>query len=81
MVLTIKKFHQPQCAQTVLNSVQASYTHWCYPRDNYGPYTKVEVWCATHPVTEFEYSDDEPSAYVNIHDVVKFIDNHGGFKE
>lgn len=62
-------------------SVQASSNHYCFPRDNYGPYTNVEVWCTTCPVTEFEYSDDEPSAYVNIKDVVKFIDNHGGFKE
>ena len=69
------------CADGARLSVQASHTHWCYPRDNYGPYTKVEVWCATHPITEFEYSDDGPSAYVNIHDVVKLIDNHGGFKE
>lgn len=62
-------------------SVQASSTHYSTPRDNFGPYLEVEVWCATCPVTEFEYSDDEPSAYVNIRDVVKFIDNHGGFKE
>lgn len=69
------------CADGARLSVQASRDHYCCPRDNYGPYTKVEVWNATHRVTEFKYSDDDPSAYVSIHDVVKLIDNHGGFKE
>ena len=67
-----------KCADGTTLSVQASEYHYCGPRDNEGPYTAVEVWCASAPVTEFEYSDDEPSAYVPIEDVVRFIDNHGG---
>lgn len=62
-------------------SVQASECHYSTPRSNIGPYTAVEVWCASVPVTEFPYDIDEPSAYVPIEDVVKFIDNHGGFNE
>ena len=67
-----------KCADGTTLSVQASEYHYCSPRDNEGPYTAVEVWLASTPVTEFEYSDDDPSAYVPIEDVVRFIDNHGG---
>lgn len=59
-------------------SVQASENHYSEPRENFGPYTEVEVWRATAPVTEFDYSNDDPSAYVPIEQVVQFIDNHGG---
>ena len=67
-----------KCADGTTLSVQASEYHHCTPRNNKGPYTEVAVWCASAPVTEFDYSDDEPSAYVPIEDVVRFIDNHGG---
>lgn len=70
-----------ECADGARISVQASETHYSTPRSNTGPYTHVEAWCASTEVTEFEYSDDEPSAQVPIEDVVQFIDNHGGFKE
>ena len=67
-----------ECADGTTLSVQASEGHYCTPRNNKGPYKKVEVWCVSSEVTEFDYSDDEPSAYVPIEDVVRFIDNHGG---
>lgn len=67
-----------KCADGTTLSVQASHWHYCTPRENKGPYTEVEVWCASAPVTEFDYSEDGPSAYVPIEDVVRFIDNHGG---
>ena len=67
-----------KCADGTSLSVQASEYHYCSPRNNEGPYTEVEVWCASAPVTEFGYSEDGPSAYVPIEDVVRFIDNHGG---
>lgn len=69
-----------KCKDGVTLSVQASEFHYSSPRDNYGPYTEVEVWCFRDAaeVTEFDYSDDEPSAYVPIEQVVQFIDNHGG---
>lgn len=67
-----------KCADGTTLSVQASQWHYCTPRENKGPYTEVEVWCVSAPVTEFEYSDEDPSAYVPIEDVVRFIDNHGG---
>ena len=67
-----------KCADGTTLSVQASRFHYCTPREDKGPYIEVEVWCVSAPVTEFEYSDDAPSAYVPIEDVVRFIDNHGG---
>ena len=67
-----------KCADGTTLSVQASEDHYCTPRHNQGPYTTVEVWCVSSDVTEFEYSKEDPSAYVPIEDVVRFIDNHGG---
>ena len=67
-----------KCADGTTLSVQASEHHYCTPRNNKGPYKKVEVWCVSSEVTEFEYSEEDPSAYVPIEDVVRFIDNHGG---
>lgn len=67
-----------ECADGTTLSVQASKDHYSTPRENEGPYTEVEVWLVTAPVTEFEYSSDEPSSYVPIEQVAQFIDNHGG---
>ena len=71
-----------KCKDGTTASIQASKIHYSKPRENFGPYTEVEVWCVTgagpNGVTEFDYSDDEPSAYVPIEQVVQFIDNHGG---
>lgn len=66
------------CSDGTTVSVQASEAHYCTPRSDEGPYTHVEVWMASAPVTEFDYDEEEPSAYVPIEDVVRFIDNHGG---
>lgn len=68
------------CADGTTLSVQASKTHYCSPQENTGPYWEVEVWLVTCEVTEFEYDDSEPSAYVPIGKVVELINNHGGFK-
>lgn len=70
-----------KCKDGTTLSVQASQYHYSTPREDCGPYTEVEVWKATAPVTEFDYSDDDPSAYVPIEQVVQFIDNHGGMKD
>lgn len=74
------------CVDGTSLSVQASETHYCTPRNNQGPYSEVEVWCISpmpEPglITEFDYSSEEPSAYVPIEAVAQFIDAHGGFKE
>ena len=69
-----------ECADGTTISVQASQFHYCTPRSDYGPYTHVEVWQSSAPVTEFDYDEEGPSAYVPIEKVVEFIDNHGGFK-
>ena len=70
------------CADGTSLSVQASRNHYCSPRDDFGPYTEVEVWnieCDNEvEVLEFEYNGEEPSAYVDINSVVAYIDRHGG---
>jgi hypothetical protein len=71
-----------KCKDGTTASIQASKNHYSTPREDFGPYTEVEVWCVTGAgpdgVTEFDYSEDDPSAYVPIEQVVQFIDNHGG---
>ena len=68
-----------KCKDGATLSVQASENHYSEPRENFGPYTEVEVWCVRGAeVTEFDYSDSDPSEYVPIGQVVQFIDNHGG---
>ena len=69
-----------ECADGTTISVQASQVHYSTPRSDYGPYTRVEVWQSSAPVTEFDYDEEYPSAYVPVEKVIEFIDNHGGFK-
>lgn len=72
-----------KCKDGTTASIQASRFHYSTPREDFGPYTEVEVWCITGAtkVTEFDYSEEDPSAYVPIEQVVQFIDNHGGIAE
>jgi hypothetical protein len=69
-----------KCKDGTTASIQASKYHYSTPREDFGPYTEVEVWCiiGAGEVIEFDYSNDDPSAYVPIEQVVQFIDNHGG---
>lgn len=71
-----------KCKDGTTVSIQASKDHYSEPREDFGPYTEVEVWnvkdAGPNGVIEFDYSDDEPSAYVSIGQVVQFLDNHGG---
>jgi hypothetical protein len=70
------------CADGTTLSVQASENHYCSPRDDIGPYTEVEVWnVSVAEVPDFEYSSEDPSAYVDINSVVAFIDRHGGLAQ
>lgn len=68
------------CKDGTTISVQASAFHYCTPRNNFGPYTHVEVWCASVWPTEFDYDEEGPSAQVPIELVAQFIDAHGGFQ-
>ena len=72
-----------RCSDGVTLSVQASNFHYSTPDGNVGPYTAVEVWRINgdDKVTEFEYSEDYPSAYVPIELVVEFINRHCGFAD
>jgi hypothetical protein len=69
------------CADGTSVSIQASKDHYSTPRADVGPYTEVEVWCVEGAtVTEFDYSDEDPSCYVAVSEVVQFLDNHGGIR-
>jgi len=60
-------------------SVQANEHAYCTPRDNYGPYTEVEVWRCGEVALWAEYGDGEdPYAYLPIELVVEEINRRGG---
>lgn len=89
------RFHmKPQnprivCADGTSLSVQASELHYCIPRSNTGPYTKVEVGFiegASPPDTWRLYADsgEVPSdiyAFVPVDLVREFISTHGGIRQ
>lgn len=63
-------------------SVQASEGHYCEPRTNQGPYSKVEVWLCGEVPEWSKYGDGEdPYAFVPIELVALVIDQHGVIKE
>jgi len=63
-------------------SVQASWIHYCEPRNNVGPYTHVEIACLEDEMFE-EYSGNGMCAewtvysYVPVELVKEFIVKHG----
>ncbi len=75
------------CNNGVTLSVQAGWGLYCSPRDNFGPYTHVEVGYlekTEHPSEWQEYRDGpegEVYAYVPIQLVVDFIKYNGGISQ
>jgi hypothetical protein len=74
-----------RCADGFTLSVQASTLHFCFPRTETGPYTKVELGYPTSMVPEFmEYAEDtlRPTetvySHVPINLVLDIINRHGG---
>lgn len=75
------------CVDGTTLSVQASTNHYCEPRNNFGPYTRVEVGYPSEepPDTWSPYAEEEPNeptktiyAYIPIELVNFFIASHGG---
>lgn len=70
-------------------SIQASYTHYCYPRKTFaGPYDEVELGYPSEADSLIDiYAEDieEPThtvyGYVPIDIVEKLIEKHGGIVE
>lgn len=63
-------------------SVQASTFHYSTPRENVGPYTKVEVWlCGTVPEWGGYGDGGDPYGYLPIELVAQVIDQHGGVED
>jgi hypothetical protein len=65
-------------------SVQASRTHYCFPRDDGGPYLEVEVgFPSVLPDWWDEYAEDPGetetvAGFVPVGLVREFIEEHGG---
>ena len=74
------------CADGATLSVQASRTHYCRPRDCYGPWHTVEVGYPSVAVPEWAAHKDQDKnadtdtvfAYVPVELVRAFITAHGG---
>lgn len=70
-------------------SVQASRSHYCIPRNDFGPYTHVEVDYPTavpHDdmlafAEDIECPTETVYGYVPVGIVNEFIQTHGGIKE
>lgn len=72
---------QIECADGTKMSVQTGRCHYCMPRDDQGPWYKVEVMCDSAPKTWREWQDGDGSnvyGYVPIHRVVSLINRRGG---
>lgn len=75
------------CMDGFTMSVQTGETLYCEPRDNYGPWTRVEIGFPSERVEEFmpfidgdETTDPTETVYgyVPIDIVEKVIEQHGG---
>lgn len=77
-----------ECADGFSVSVQVGWSSYCTPRDNAGPWTKVELGfpSASLPPVFDEFCDDPDDprttrtvwGYVPIEMVVELLNNHGG---
>jgi hypothetical protein len=73
------------CNDGTTLSVQASKTHYCYPRVNDSVYySEVEVFCVSSDVPKcwLKYGDNvnHPFGYIPVVMVEEFIDSHGGIE-
>ena len=67
------------CNDGSVFSIQASEDHACSPRNNVGPYSKVEVSTIVDVPDEWcQYSDGYIYMGVPVKMVKKLIDSHGG---
>lgn len=74
-----------KCKDGFSFSVQASYFHYCEPREKQGPYWSAEVGFpseATEELMPYAENPDDPTkkvcGYVPISIVVAIINKHGG---
>jgi hypothetical protein len=76
------------CADGLKLSVQASFSHYCTPRNSVGPWVAVEIGFPSERVEEFmEYAEnpDDPTdtvyGYVPVEVVEAVVNNRGGIVE
>jgi len=87
---TVKTLKPVYCTDGTSLSIQASRNHYCFPRNNEGPYTQVEVGFPSvkPPESWREYCDgnfdlkpcDTVYCYVPLKVVSEFIEQHGGIR-
>jgi hypothetical protein len=68
------------CADGFVVSVQASRSHYCVPKDNFGPWTHVEVAFPTSPIEGWGKwrTSDSVWAAVPVPNVIGLLLSHGG---
>jgi hypothetical protein len=73
------------CGDGLTLSVQASATHYCWPRDIYGPYSEVEIGFPSAEISEIMQWAETPATpletvygYVPVEVVDAVIAAHGG---
>lgn len=73
-----------KCKDGTTLSVQASRTHYCTPKENFGPYTHVEVGYPSSPPPKtwdkYAHDDGGVYAYIPIELVKEYVELHGGEK-
>lgn len=76
------------CNDGFVMSVQASKTHYCTPRDNYGPWTHFEIGFPSHEEPLIMGHVEDPSAptetvygYVPVGVILDVIEKHGGIDD
>ena len=82
--------HPIECMDGTILSVQASHYHYCWPRNDFGPYESMEVGYPTAPPPDSwrKYLDGDPDddpcssvyGYVPVELVEEFVALHGGEK-
>lgn len=77
------------CRDGTTLSCQASETHYCYPREDNGPWSKIEVGYPSQVPNEemLQYCENQRDptksiyGYLPVKICCDFIDSHGGFME
>jgi hypothetical protein len=71
------------CKDGLILSVQASRSHYSFPKEDVGPYTHVEVGYPSKDIDELTHWEEQDSTgiylYVPVEVVEKVIEDHGGF--
>lgn len=77
----VKKRNHVTLKNGMVLSIQASENHYCSPKNNFGPYTHVEVMGNLHAVFEEHHDCWDVFARVPVDLLEEFIEKNGGIDE